>query len=158
MANVVGVPLIDSLTFRDTADAIVTGKVDGDFTKVAYLISAPATTVPVTISTDSVIPGQYPLSFTPSIVGHWKVLISCAHGSPAYTYRWEETFEVLTAAQDDPLTALVSSYAAGTVGALLANLGFLGGESFLVEAASLFAVRGTVLLVPTVDGVIEMLP
>lgn len=47
MSAVVNVSLTDPFTFLNLANAVVTGKVNGDFTKSAYLASIPATTATV---------------------------------------------------------------------------------------------------------------
>lgn len=110
MAYVVNAAIIETWTFLDTSNAVVTGKADGDFTKTAYLTSNPASTTTVTIATVSGQSGDYGATFTPTAVGRWKLKVTCAHNG--YTYRWEETLDVLTPAQADPAAALASTVSA----------------------------------------------
>lgn len=93
--------------FRDTAGALVTGKVDSDFTKVAYLASNGATTATVTVAAIAGQSGRYGATFTPSATGLWAVEIECTHAGQ--TYRWSEDVEVVTAAQADPAAALAAA-------------------------------------------------
>lgn len=120
MSNVVNVAMVETWTFLDTANALVTGKVNGDFTKTAYLASNPATTASVTVAAVSGQSGDYSATFTPTAVGRWKLNVSCLHSGT--TYRWEEVFDVVTAAEANPLEQTPATYTAGSVGALAANL------------------------------------
>jgi len=92
MSHAVNTVLTDSLIFVDLADALVTGKVNGDFVCAAYAISAPATTATVTVTEIVAQPGNYLISFTPTLVSDWQVNVACTH--LAYTYRWEQSYTV----------------------------------------------------------------
>jgi len=131
--------ITDALTFLDTAGSLVTGKANGDFTKTAYLTSTPATTATVTVTTDSAITGEYPISFTPTAVGRWKVRVSCTHNG--HTYRWEEVYDVITAAQADPAAALAD--ASTGIKASILNATTAGASDGTVLGALLRIGRGT---------------
>lgn len=89
-------------TLLDSAGDPETGKVDDDFTKSAYLVSTPATTATCTVTENA--SGTYRIAFTPTAVGVWHVTWSVSVDGE--TVRFEETVQVVTASQADPMAYL----------------------------------------------------
>lgn len=92
-------------TLLDLAGDPVTGKVNADFTKSAYLVSTPATTATATVTENA--SGTYRISFTPTVVGIWHCTWSVTVDGE--TVRYEETVQVVTAAQSNPVQYLAGS-------------------------------------------------
>jgi len=99
-------------TLLDSLGDPETGKVNGDFTKSAYLVSTPATTASPSVTENA--SGTYRIAFTPTAVGIWHVTWSCSVDGE--TVRYEETVQVVTASQGDPLSASATGYAGNTIG------------------------------------------
>lgn len=95
----------DPFELRDPSDALITGKVTGDWTKTLYLNGAKVTSPPtITVAEVSGDAGTYAASFTPASVGQYALKLSIVQSGK--TYRFSEAFEVVTAAQADPAAAL----------------------------------------------------
>lgn len=93
-------------TVLDALGAPVIG-LAGSVTAIAYLLSNTATTLTPTVA-EIGSTGSYILTFTPTATGDWYVLWSAPVDGD--TARYEETVEVRTAAQADPMAAVVSGY------------------------------------------------
>ena len=104
LTAVVNTAISIPFTLLDSTGAAETGKVNGDFTKSAYLVSTPATTASPTVTENA--SGTYRIAFTPTVVGVWHVTWSCSVDGE--TVRYEETVQVVTAAQRDPAAYLAS--------------------------------------------------
>lgn len=82
-----------------------TGKVNADFTKHANLASTPATTATPTITEDA--SGRYVLSVRATALGIWYVTWSTDVDGETVSY--EETLQVVTAQQYDPVAYYASA-------------------------------------------------
>lgn len=102
ITSVVNTTAYVPFTLLDSMGSPETGKVNGDFSASAFLASTPATTATVTVT--EVSGGRYVLSFAPSSVGTWFVTWSVSVDGE--TVRYEETVQVVTASQDDPVAYL----------------------------------------------------
>ena len=89
-------------TLFDSLGAAETGKGNADFTKSAYLVSTPATTASPTVTENA--SGTYRIAFTPTAVGVWHCTWSVSVDGETVPY--EETVQVVTASQDDPVAYL----------------------------------------------------
>jgi hypothetical protein len=112
-------------TFEDDFGALVTGKVDGDFAKAAYLASAPATTATPTVAAVSGQSGDYAVTVPAnglSVAGLWRVNASCLH-SDGVTYRfgWNVVVKGVTVAKT-PLTGTNLASGAPTITATLTKI------------------------------------
>lgn len=112
LTAVVNTAISIPFTLLDDLGAPETGKVNGDFTKSAYLVSTPATTASPTVTENA--SGTYRIAFTPTVVGIWHVTWSVSVDGE--TVRFEETVQVVTAAQNDPFSVLATGYAGNTMG------------------------------------------
>jgi hypothetical protein len=125
-------------TFEDDFGALVTGKVNGDFAKAAYLASAPATTATPTVAAVSGQSGDYAVTVPAnglSVAGLWRVNASCLH-SDGVTYRFGWNVQVKTAAQADPV-----AYLAGASVELVSPLSADGGTLRLIQGDSYAAAQ-----------------
>lgn len=104
MAYVVDTAIHDPFPFRDNAFALVSGKVNGDWTKIVLKDGATSAVV-VTVSAVSGQSGYYDPSFTPNAVGKWRVFLTVTHSGTVYNFE-SDTYEVVTAAQADPAKAV----------------------------------------------------
>lgn len=86
----VGVSVLSYLTVYDTANAPVTGLVNGDFTKLVAFNGANSAVVVVVTEIGG---GRYSAAMTPTAIGSWYLLIRQA----TYNMRgWDETYDVTT--------------------------------------------------------------
>lgn len=123
MSYPVGQPIRDGFELIDNAGAAVDSVANGSAlwtTKTAYLIATPATTAAVTIAFAD--DGRYGSVFTPSVVGDWREVIVYDDGA-GLVRRFAGTWQVVSAAQFDPLAQDVSGYGATTAGGKLARIG-----------------------------------
>ena len=118
ITSVVNTTAYVPFTLLDSLGSVVTGKVNGDFTKSAYLVSTPATTASPTVTENA--SGTYRIAFTPTVVGTWHCTWSVSVDGE--TVRFEETVQVVTAAQNDVLSSSASGYAGNTIGGRIAMI------------------------------------
>lgn len=117
-------------TLLDLAGDPVTGKVNADFTKSAYLVSTPATTATATVTENA--SGTYRISFTPTVVGIWHCTWSVTVDGE--TVRYEETVQVVTAAQADPFASAPITGETWTLQQQIASMMRCGPSQYYIEA------------------------
>lgn len=115
MDHAVNTPLdLETFTFRDDDDALVTGQTTSDFT--ITLVANGAVAAGVCAVTETA-PGRYTPRLTPPTTGSWTVMLEWVDDP---TFAWSYAFQVVTAAQADPLNAVPSAESApGTVAYIL---------------------------------------
>lgn len=101
MSVVVDTVFTTAFSFYDNAGDLVIGKVDSDFTKTAYLVSAGEVTATVTVDDVPGQDGDYSASFIPTAIGRWKIKVSCLH-TDGVTYRWEEDVDAVQSSAASP--------------------------------------------------------
>lgn len=90
---------LETFPFIDLTNSLVTGKVNANWSKIVTR-NGVTSAVAVTVSEVSGQSGYYSASLTPDAVGSWTVVLSVDHSG--YTYRFIESFAVVTAQQADP--------------------------------------------------------
>ena len=84
----VNVQIRGEFSVYDSSNAVVTGLVNTDFTR---LLSYNGTNDTTTLTVTEVTSGRYTYTFTPASVGFWAVVIRHATYNPR---GWEEDFDV----------------------------------------------------------------
>lgn len=97
---------LGTFPFRNAAGALVTGKVNADFTK-RVLKDGAVSAVAATVTEVATLSGYYSTSLTPTAVGNWTVIVEYT-ADP--TFAWTESFDVIPAAADG--AALATAIAA----------------------------------------------
>ena len=124
MAYVVNVAIHDSFPFRDNTAALVSGKVNGDWTKVLVHDGVVDSSTTVTVSAVSGASGYYDSSFTPASVGLWQLFLTVTHNGVVYPFA-SDIYDVIPAAADpaaiaDAIAGIMdqssTGYDAGTIG------------------------------------------